>query len=166
MNALKLLVAAAITVGASLWTQGQPSSPAGDLVSNYSVTVRYGTNLPVSKSVAQELESDVLDMVRNANYNSAMPHKGVSQRPEPATDITQHYRELVAAGKYVLVKWATPQKLETVLGGVSIVEAIVELDRPGVWMCVMDPEGRLIHLGKFRGDALAALEKRVRQLPN
>src|SRR5437762_12496630 len=99
MNPLKLLFAAAITVGSSLWTQGQPSSPAADLGSNYSVTVRYGTNLPVSKSVARELELDVLQMVRSANYNSAMPHKGVWQRPEPATDITEHYRKLVTAGK-------------------------------------------------------------------
>ncbi len=167
MKLLKLVIAAAIAVGASLCTQGQQSSPAPDSALNYRVTVHYGTNnLTAPRTLAQQLESDVVQMIRSANYNSAIASKGVWQHPEPVSEITQHYRELLAHGNYVLVKWTQPKKLQTILGDFAAVEAIVELERPGVWMCAFDPEGRLIHLGKFRGDLLANMEKAVRQFAN
>jgi hypothetical protein len=164
MKVLKLF-AAAITVGASFWALGQQFAPARDSSLDYSVTVHYGTNLTVPRAVAQRLESDVLQMLRSANYSSAMRHQGVWQHPEPASEIARRYRELVAGGRYVLATWHQPQKVKSALGELTVVEAIVELERPGVWMCALDPDGRLIHLGKFRGDALADVENLVRQLP-
>lgn len=132
----------------------------------YTVTVRYGTNIPVSKEVAQELESSVLKMLRSANYNSGKPHKGVWQRPERVSEIARYYRNLTANGKYVLVVWAQPRQIQTALGEITAIEAIVEVERPnaGCWMCSLDPDGRLVHLGKFDGRALLSMEKLVREL--
>ena len=71
---------------------------------------------------------------------------------------------MVANGKYVLIVWGHPQKVQSVIGEVTAVEAIVELEKPGVWMCVADDEGRLADLGKFRGDILTKMEKLIREL--
>ena len=164
MKALKLLILAVIVAGTAPWMRAQSALPLTGTNSDYTITVHYSTDIPVSKAVAQKLQSDVLEMIRSANYNSGMPHKGVWQHPEPVSEITRHYRELVANGKYVLVVWAQPQKLQTVLGEITTVETIVELERPGLWMCCVDDEGRLVHLGKFRGDVLTRIERLVKQL--
>src|SRR5438876_1908325 len=132
--------------------------------SECSVVVHYGKDITVPEAIAQKLQSDVCEMMKTANYNSRMPHRGVWQHPESISEITRRYRDVVANGKYVLIVWWHPQKVQSVIGEVTAVEAIVELEKPGVWMCVVDDEGRLAHLGKFRGDILTEMEKLVREL--
>jgi hypothetical protein len=161
---LKSILITVGVAGTTFYLQAQPAPSAEATNSDHTVAVHYEKDIPIPKAVAQELQSETLEMIRTANYNSRMPHQGVWRRPEPVSKITQHYRELVATGKYVLVVWAQPQKVQTVLGETITVETIVELEKPGVWMCNVDDEGRLVHLGKFRRDILTKMEKLVKQL--
>ena len=164
MKVLKCLAIGLIAAGSVSWTRAQSSVALPGADTNYTVVLHNGTDVPVSPAVAQELRSDVLEMAKSANYNSRMPHQGVWQHPEPVSEIARHYRELVTTGKYVLVIWGHPQRVRTVLGEITSVEMIVELEKPGVWMCNVDDEGRLVHLGKFRGDLLTKVETLAKQL--
>ena len=164
MHAHRLVVAVVGMAAITCCVQAQAAFTPETTNSEYSVVVHYGKDITVPQAIAPKLQSDVLEMMKTANYNSRMPHRGVWQHAESISEITRRYRDVVANGKYVLIVWGHPQKVQSVIGEVTAVEAIVELEKPGVWMCVVDDEGRLAHLGKFRGDILTKMEKLIREL--
>jgi hypothetical protein len=127
------------------------------------VVVHYGKDVTVTNAaLAKQFESDVLELIKSANYNSQKPHRGVWRHPESASAITSHYRDLISHGDYIVVTWAQPQHVNGVVGDVDVKEAIVELEKPGAWMCIVDQDGRLSRLGKFSGKVLVHLEQAAR----
>jgi hypothetical protein len=168
LRAIKSILAAVATAATAFCLQAQPAPSAEATNSDYTVTLHYEKDVPVSKTVAQKLQSDVVEMMKTANWNSrtgwgreSRPHVG---QQESVSEITRHYRKLVASGKYVLIVWAHPKKVQTVSGEVTTCETILELEKPGVWMCNLDDEARLVRFGKFSGPMLVKLEEFVRQL--
>jgi len=132
------------------------------------VILHFGKDIPLSQTDAQKLKSDVVEIMKTANYNSRSgwgPTSSPGSRSdEDVSEITHHYRKLVSRGNYVLVVWAQPQKMQALHGELTTCETIIELEKPGAWMCNLDEEARLIRLGKFDGPMRVRLDQFARQL--
>jgi hypothetical protein len=126
-------------------TASVASDATNQLVSaqpDYKVVVYYERMIPVSQEVAQKIQTDLLEMMKTAAYNSRAPRHGWRQTTVP--ELTTGYRNVITSEKYVLATWAHPQKVQTVGGEVTTCETILALEIPGAWMYNVDEEGRLI----------------------
>ncbi len=132
------------------------------------VILHFGKDILLSQTDAQKLKSDVIEIMKTANYNSESgwgpTSRHGSRSDEDVSEITHHYRKLVSRGNYVLVVWAQPQKVQALRGELITRETIIELEKPGAWMCNLDEEARLIRLGKFDGAMRVRLDQFARQI--
>jgi hypothetical protein len=164
VNAIKALGIVVGVASTAFFFQARPGNSAEVTSSDYTVTLHFEKDILISKMVAQELESDVVEIMKTANYNSRTPPRDRPDNRLSISEVTQGYRKVVANGKYVLIIWACPQKVQTVGGEVTTCETILALELPGAWMFNVDDEGRLIHVGKFSGPMSMRLEEFVRKL--
>jgi hypothetical protein len=155
--AFGILLVAASTSFASEETNRPTALP-----SEYTVTPRYEKDVPITQSVAEKLESDIVAIMRTANYNSRAPRPGWSQTD--VAELTKGYRKVIESGKYVIITWAQPQRVQTVGGEVTTYETVLALEMPGSRMYNVDNEGRLVHIGKFSGAMKIELDEFVRRL--
>src|SRR5207249_6172261 len=125
MHAHRLVVAVVGMAAITCCVQDQAAFTPETTNSEYSVVVHYGKDITAPEAIAQKLQSDVLEMMKTANYNSRMPDRGVWQHPESISEITRRYRDVVANGKYVLIVWGHPQKVQSVIGERSSLDTLI-----------------------------------------
>ena len=120
---------------------------------NCTVTFCHVKEISLKHPAAQMLYSNALILLKSSNFNSSKFSTREWTGPETEIDtIHEVYRQAIASGKYLIVSFKKPLKMETVGGVVIANEIFVSLNaRDRIGLFTIDDEGRLISHAMFSG---------------
>ena len=138
MKALVALIVAALT-GVAVGQGGDPAA----------LELHYGRESRLSGRQQAALQSTTLRLLRSSNFNSERHRDILNVTPR---QIRAAYRKTLS-GRYLVVRFETPQRFETVGGDVVVLGIVVGLNRPDYAesLFTIDAEGRIVVHGKYSG---------------
>lgn len=115
------------------------------------------------ESAQTRLRQQVTDLLKSSNFHSGA---GDKHHLFTSSDVQQDYRDMLAAGEYLLMTLSPAQKIGTVGGEVTAAEVVVGLRGPGGKNTIftIDESGRIISHAKYSGASYLDLNKTVAQL--
>lgn len=135
------------------------SSVAGYAAVTATIELHYGKPTQLSEPQRLALQSSAMRLVESSNFNSER-HREILK----ATPVQTHavYRKTIA-GRYLLVSFGAPQRINTVGGEIVVREIVVGLNRPDYAdsLFTIDAEGRVITHGKYSGGLCIELMNEV-----
>lgn len=132
----------------------------------YSVKLHYEKEIALAPPTIQTLYSNALQLLETSNFNSrnspasSWPGYGVTETQET-------YRQAVS-GKYLLISFKEPRKVNTLGGEVSVKEIVIGLRRRDIASSLhtIDDEGRVVSHGKYSGPLCSMLMDLVKEIAN
>jgi len=110
-----------------------------------------------TKAADATLRKLAVDLLESSNFNTAT-HPGVLKQSIPA--IQDRYRRVVA-GDCLVITYASPVKIGTVGGKLSVSEIVIGLGRPDYAdaLFTIDEDGRVVAHEKYSGAIAVELRK-------
>ena len=120
-----------------------------------------GKLIELSESAHKPLHEQALQLLRTSNFHS---DPGDEHHIFTLRAVQNDYRKTVA-GKFLVITFATPQKISTVGGEITVAEIIVGLNRNDYAssLFTVDESGRVIGHAKYSGERCIEILKTVKQ---
>jgi hypothetical protein len=148
MNA-RIAIAGLLITKLALIGFSQETAPTAPATSDGKVTLHDGKDIPLSDNAAQTLRSKALKLLESSNFNSSV----AKWRELWGTAKIQNAYRKAVAGKFLLLTFDQPQKMNTTGGDVTVTEIVVSLngsDNPSE-LFTIDNENRVVMHVKYSG---------------
>jgi len=119
-----------------------------------------GKPIELSESAHKPLHEQALQLVRTSNFHS---DPGDEYHIFTRRAVQSDYRKTVA-GKFLVITFATPQKITTVGGEITVAEIVVGLNRDDYAssLFTIDESGRVIGHSKYSGERCIEILKTLK----
>jgi hypothetical protein len=116
---------------------------------NGKVTLHYGKEISLPDDMAQTLRSKALKLLESSNFNSSIAKW---REIWGSAKIQDDYRKTVA-GKFLLVAFDEPKKINTTGGDIIATKIVIGLNRPDYAseLFTIDDEDRIVMHAKYSG---------------
>jgi hypothetical protein len=150
---LSALLIAVVTSAAAFDTNLNTTLP-----SDCEVKLFYGKEITLTQPMMQELYSNAVILLKSSNFDSVKNNRGWDDPEFKVHALQEHYRQTIAADKYLVISFKEPLKMETVGGMVIANEIITEINRTAsIGLYTVDDENRLVGHEMFNGSRFAKL---------
>lgn len=145
----------ATACGTAIATSNPTESP-----SEFTVTLRYGTESALSHEAVQALYLKAMEVLESSNFNSRAPRWEWN-----VSVLLDEFRQAVS-GNYLLITFSDPQQVKTVGGEISVKEILVGLNgqQYASSLHTIDDEERVVGHAKYSGHLCIELLNLVEKL--
>jgi hypothetical protein len=126
------------------------------------VELRFGVEGPISAPQRAVLQSSTLRLLESSNFNSERHRDILKATPER---VDAAYRKTLS-GRYLIVAFDKPQRIDTVGGDIVVLKIVVGLNREDYADALysIDAQGGVVTHGKYSGGLAIELLKEVRKV--